>query len=55
MDTTSILVSAAAGIGGLIVGAIVCAIINGWLIGQISRFLENHFIWKDAFSLRDKL
>ncbi|MBE6407543.1 MAG: ribonuclease Y [Lentisphaerae bacterium] len=28
MDTTSILVSAAAGIGGLIVGAIVCAIIN---------------------------
>ena len=36
-------------------GTIVCAIINGWLIGQISRFLENHFIWKDAFSLRDKL
>lgn len=28
MDTTSILVSAAAGIGGLIIGAIVCAIIN---------------------------
>ncbi len=28
MDTTSILVSAAAGLGGLIIGAIVCAIIN---------------------------
>ena len=28
MDTTSILVSAAAGLGGLIIGAIVCALIN---------------------------
>ena len=36
-------------------GTIVCAIINGWLIGRISVFLENHFVWKDAFALRSKL
>ena len=36
-------------------GTIVCAIINGWLIGRISVFLENHFVWKDAFGLRNKL
>ena len=36
-------------------GTIVCAIINGWLIGRISNFLEKNFVWKDAFSLRNKL
>ena len=36
-------------------GTIVCAIINGWLIGRISVFLEKHFVWKDAFALRSKL
>ena len=36
-------------------GTIVCAVINGWLIGRISVFLENHFVWKDAFGLRNKL
>ena len=36
-------------------GTIVCAVVNGWLIGQISRFLENHFTWKDALPLREKL
>ena len=36
-------------------GTIVCAFINGWLIGQVTRYLENHFIWKDAFALRSKL
>ena len=36
-------------------GTIVCAVVNGWLIGQISRFLENHFTWKDALPWREKL
>ncbi len=36
-------------------GTILCAAVNGWLIGRISRFLENHFVWKDAFDLRKKL
>lgn len=36
-------------------GTILCALVNGWLIGRISRFLENHFVWKDAFALRSKL
>lgn len=33
-------------------GTIVCAIVNGWLIGQISGFLENNFTWKDALPWR---
>ena len=36
-------------------GTIVCAMVNGWLIGKISGFLENHFILKDGLSLRNKL
>ena len=36
-------------------GTIVCAIVNGWLIGRISRFLENHFVFKDALPLRSRL
>lgn len=36
-------------------GTIVCAIINGWLIGKISCFIENNYIWKDALTLRSKL
>ena len=36
-------------------GTIVCAIINGWLIGKIGGFLEKKFIFKDALSLREKL
>ena len=36
-------------------GTIVCAIINGWLIGRISRLLEKKFVWKDALALRNKL
>ena len=36
-------------------GTIVCAIVNGWLIGRISRFLEARFVFKDAFPLRSKL
>ena len=36
-------------------GTIVCAIINGWLIGRISRFLEEKFDFNDALPLRDRL
>ena len=36
-------------------GTILCALINGWLIGRISHILENHFVFEDAFPLRDKL
>lgn len=36
-------------------GTIVCAILNGWLIGKISDFLERKFILQDALSLREKL
>lgn len=36
-------------------GTILCAVINGWHVGQISRILEKHFDFKDAFPFRDKL
>lgn len=36
-------------------GTIVCAIINGWLIGKFSQLLESKFILKDAFPWRNKL
>jgi uncharacterized membrane protein YczE len=36
-------------------GTIVCAMINGWLIGKFSRLLESKFILKDALSWRNKL
>lgn len=36
-------------------GTVVCSLINGWLIGQISKFFKNKFIFKDALKLRSKL
>ena len=33
-------------------GTVVCAIINGYLIGRISKYLENKFAFKDALPLR---
>ena len=36
-------------------GTILCALINGWLIGRISRFFETHFVFKDALPFRDML
>ena len=36
-------------------GTIVCAMINGWLIGKFSGFLKNNFLWKDALSWRGKI
>ena len=36
-------------------GTILCAIVNGWLIGRVSDFLEKTFDFQDAFSLRNRL
>ena len=36
-------------------GTIVCALVNGWMIGKISGFLERNFILKDALPWRKKL
>jgi len=36
-------------------GTIVCALINGWLIGRASRILERIFVFKDILQLRDRL
>lgn len=36
-------------------GTIVCAIINGWLIGRISRFFDTRYVFQDALPLREKL
>lgn len=36
-------------------GTIVCAIVNGWLIGRITHLIETKFILKDLFPLREKL
>ena len=33
-------------------GTILCALVNGWLIGQCSRLLEKHFVFKDALPWR---
>ena len=37
---------------GVKLGTVGCALINGWLIGRISCFLENNFVFKDALQLR---
>lgn len=36
-------------------GTFVCAVINGWLIGRISAFLDKNFLFKDALNLRNKI
>lgn len=36
-------------------GTIVCAVVNGWLIGRISNFLDDTFSFQDALSFRDHL
>lgn len=39
---------------GVKTGTIVCALINGWLIGRISLVLEKHFDFCDKLSLRKR-
>ena len=36
-------------------GTLVCAILNGWLIGINTRFLDSFFVFKDALKLRGKI
>ncbi len=36
-------------------GTVLCALVNGWIIHNISRFLDNKFAFKDALNLRCKL
>lgn len=36
-------------------GTILCALLNGWLIGRITRWLDRSFVWKDALALRSKI
>lgn len=33
-------------------GTVVCALVNGWLIGKISAWLDRHFSWADSLPLR---
>ena len=40
---------------GVKLGTVICALVNGWLIGRISRLLEKKFEFKDALSLRSKI
>ncbi len=35
-------------------GTVVCAIVNGWLIGRFGRALETFFTFRDALPLREK-
>lgn len=37
---------------GVKLGTVICAIVNGWLIGQINNGLESLFSFKDAFPMR---
>ena len=36
---------------GVGIGTVICAIINGFLIGRISAFFEKHFTFKNRFNL----
>ena len=37
---------------GVKLGTIICAFVNGFLIGQCSKFLDRHFTFYDRFPLR---
>ena len=40
---------------GVKAGTVFCALVNGWTIGQCSRWLGNHFDFVDALDLRKRL
>ena len=40
---------------GVKFGTVICALVNGFLIGRIGKFLENKFEFKDKFPLRNKI
>lgn len=37
---------------GVKLGTVFCALVNGWTIGQCSKWLNNHFDFTDALALR---
>lgn len=37
---------------GVNIGTVICAIINGFLIGRFSKFFDNRFVFVDKFNLR---
>lgn len=37
---------------GVKAGTVLCALINGWMIGQCSKWFEKHFDFKDALGFR---
>lgn len=37
---------------GIGIGTVICALINGSIIGLVSRFLDSHFEYKDGMKLR---
>lgn len=39
---------------GVKLGTVVCAVVNGRLIGLIGRMLEKHFVFRDALKLRKR-
>lgn len=39
---------------GVKIGTVICALINGWLIGKCSKFLEKIFEFKDGFRVEGK-
>ena len=43
------------GFVGVKYGTIICALVNGFLIGGVGKFLEKNFDFKDALPLRDKI
>ena len=43
------------GFVGVKYGTIICALVNGFLIGSVGKFLEKNFDFKDALPLRDKI
>ena len=40
---------------GVAWGTVICALLNGWLIGMFVRLIEKMFDFKDALPLREKL
>ncbi len=43
------------GFVGINWGTIVCAVLNGWLIGRFGNWMDRNFVFRDALSLRNKI
>ena len=37
---------------GVKLGTVICALVNGHIIGFFSKWMERHFVWKDVLPLR---